>query len=58
MKITYLQFLNEAMWSKPIPKRKRQGKLTDEQKQKAKRRAKRAGREYPNMVDNVWASNQ
>jgi hypothetical protein len=31
-------------------------KLSTGQKTAAKKRAKRAGRRYPNLVDNMWAS--
>jgi len=34
------------------------GKLTEEWKAKAKARAKKAGRKYPNQVDNMWAMQQ
>ena len=44
-------------WDKPNPKKKSK-KLTPSQKAKAKARAKRAGRSYPNWVDNTWASKQ
>ena len=42
-------------WDKPNPK-KTSKKLTPSQKAAAKARAKRAGRSYPNWVDNTWAS--
>jgi hypothetical protein len=32
--------------------------LTDGQKKKARARASRAGRKYPNMIDNMWAAKQ
>ncbi|MBV6798367.1 hypothetical protein [Xanthomonas euvesicatoria] len=32
--------------------------LTDAQKAAAKQRAEEAGRPYPNLVDNMWASRQ
>ena len=32
--------------------------LTPEQKAAAKARAERAGRRYPNLVDNMWAARQ
>jgi hypothetical protein len=50
------QVMNEAVWDKPMPKKAKQGPLTPLQKSKAKARAKAAGRPYPNMVDNIWAS--
>lgn len=47
---------NAAPWDRPPPKRvKRRATkhLSDAQKQRAARRAKRAGRPYPNLVDNM-----
>jgi len=46
-------------WDKknPKPKNKRSS-LTPEQKAAAKKRAKRSGRSYPNLIDNMWASKQ
>jgi hypothetical protein len=47
---------NEAeVWDKPS-KKKTSKKLTASQKAAAKARAKRAGRAYPNLIDNMWAS--
>jgi hypothetical protein len=46
-------------WKKQNPrKRKKQAarKLTAAQEKAAKARAKRAGRRYPNLVDNMWAA--
>jgi hypothetical protein len=44
-------------WEKKNPKGKKGGKkLTPEQKAKAKKRAKKAGRKYPNLVDNMAAA--
>jgi hypothetical protein len=48
----------QEVWDKPMPDSKKQGSLSPEQKAKAKARAERAGRSYPNMVDNMWASKQ
>lgn len=48
----------EEVWDKPMPDSKKQGSLSPEQKAKAKARADRAGRSYPNMIDNMWASKQ
>lgn len=48
----------KEIWDKPMPKRKKQGPLTARQKSMAKTRARKAGRRYPNMVDNMWASSQ
>ena len=50
--------ISEAeVWDKPSPAKK-PDKLTAAQKAKAKARAARAGRPYPNMVDNIWATNE
>ena len=43
-----------AFWNKPNPKKK-STPLTSAQKADAKRRAKAAGRPYPNLVDNAAA---
>ncbi len=43
------------VWDKPNPKKK-STPLTDQQKRNAKARAKKAGRPYPNLVDNMAAS--
>ena len=48
----------QEVWDKPMPDSKKQGSLSSEQKAKAKARADRAGRSYPNMIDNMWASKQ
>ena len=42
----------KAFWDKPNPK-KTSKSLTPAQKSAAKARAKKAGRPYPNAVDNV-----
>lgn len=42
----------KAFWDKPNPKKK-STPLTAAQKSAAKRRAKAAGRPYPNLVDNA-----
>lgn len=47
----------KSFWQKPSPNKK-STPLTAGQKQKAKSRAKKAGRKYPNLVDNAWASKQ
>jgi len=39
-------------WDRPNP-RSKHTKLTDAEKSAAKARAKRAGRVYPNLVDNM-----
>jgi hypothetical protein len=43
------------VWDKPNPVKKHK-KLSPADKAAAKARAKRAGRKYPNMVDNIWAA--
>ena len=45
----------KAFWDKKNPKKKSK-KLTSSQKAAAKRRAKAAGRPYPNLVDNAAVS--
>ncbi len=55
--MTFLEFLQEEkVWDKKMPEKKKKGKLSPAQKAEAKRRAKAAGRPYPNMVDNMAAS--
>lgn len=47
----------KQVWDKPRPKGLGKSKpLTPEQKSKAKAAAKRAGRKYPNLVDNMNAA--
>jgi hypothetical protein len=46
----------KAPWKKPAPKGARHTTLTPSQKARAKRSAKRAGRPYPNLVDNMQAA--
>jgi hypothetical protein len=41
-------------WKKPAPRKRRHSKLST--KSKAKASAKRAGRPYPNLVDNMNAA--
>lgn len=47
----------KAFWDKPNPSKKTTT-LSASQKKKARARAKNAGRKYPNLVDNAWASRQ
>lgn len=47
----------QEFWDTKNP-RKKSTPLTDSQKKKAMARAKKAGRRYPNLVDNAWAKNQ
>lgn len=46
---------SKAFWDKKNPNKK-STPLTPAQKASAKARAKKAGRPYPNLVDNAWAS--
>lgn len=46
----------KPVWKKPNPKEGNSTKLTEAQKQEAKTRAAKAGRAYPNLVDNMWAA--
>ena len=46
---------SKPLWRKKRPPKKRK-KLSASQKQAAKTRAAKAGRRYPNLVDNMWAS--
>ena len=49
----------KKVWNKKRPKSLgKSKKLTSSQKAKAKARARKAGRKYPNLVDNMWASKQ
>lgn len=43
----------KPVWEKPRPNIGKPQKLTPEQKAKAKARAAKAGRRYPNLVDNM-----
>lgn len=46
-------------WKKKNPKKgAAKSKLTPEQKEEAKARAKKAGRPYPNLVDNMAVLNK
>lgn len=45
----------KEVWDTKNPKKKSKG-LSDEQKAAAKARAQAAGRPYPNLIDNMWAS--
>ena len=47
--------MKKAFWDKPNPKKK-STKLTPEKKAVAKAMAKKAGRPYPNLVDNARAA--
>jgi len=43
-------------WDKPRPEGDKPKSLTVKRKASAKRRAKAAGRPYPNLVDNAFAA--
>ncbi len=43
----------KAPWKKPAPKKASHTKLSPADKAKAKASAKKAGRPYPNLVDNM-----
>jgi hypothetical protein len=45
-------------WRKPAPRKKPATKLTAAWANKAAARANKAGRRYPNLVDNMWAAQQ
>ena len=45
-------------WQRQRPADKKPTRLTAEWRQKARARARVAGRRYPNLVDNMWASTQ
>jgi len=47
--------VKKQVWDKPRPKMKSK-KLTPKQKSSAKARAKKAGRPYPNLIDNMAAA--
>jgi hypothetical protein len=43
-------------WKRPNPQQGASKKLTAAQIAAARARARRAGRRYPNLVDNMWAA--
>jgi hypothetical protein len=45
-------------WKRPRPKKTAKRKLTPAQKQRAKASARKAGRRYPNLVDNMRVSRE
>jgi hypothetical protein len=48
---------DKEVWDKKRPKGLgKSKKLTDAQKRAARERARKAGRPYPNLVDNMWAA--
>jgi hypothetical protein len=46
----------KKFWDKPTPEGAKPKKLSAKGKASAKRRAKAAGRPYPNLIDNVFAA--
>lgn len=44
------------VWKKAAPKNAAPTKLTDAQIEEARERAAKAGRRYPNLVDNMWVA--
>ena len=46
----------KAVWDKPAPAKAKHTKLSPAKKSAAKARAKKAGRPYPNLVDNMRAA--
>jgi hypothetical protein len=45
------------VWDKKRPEKLGKPKeLTEDRKEQAKSRARRAGRAYPNLIDNMWAA--
>jgi ribosomal protein L15E len=45
-------------WERPAPKKNLTKKLTPQSRAKAKAAATRAGRKYPNLVDNMNAAKE
>ena len=45
-------------WRKKRPHKGKPHKLSAEDKQAAKTRAAKAGRRYPNLIDNMWAASR
>jgi hypothetical protein len=45
-------------WKKKAPAGKKKTKLTPEEIEVARERARKAGRRYPNLVDNMWVVRQ
>lgn len=46
----------KPVWKKKPPKTGAKTTLTDAQKREARERAEKAGRPYPNLIDNMWAA--
>ena len=52
-----MKSLNKKIWEKARPKSLGESKpLSSSEKQSAKEKAKKAGRPYPNLVDNMAAA--
>lgn len=47
--------MDKPVWETPNPNKK-SAKMGAAKKMAAKARAKAAGRPYPNLIDNMWAS--
>lgn len=47
---------DKPFWAKPAPEDHKPKSLSVKRKASAKRRAKAAGRPYPNLVDNAFAA--
>lgn len=47
--------VKKEVWDTKNPKKESKG-LSDDAKAAAKARARAAGRPYPNLIDNMWAS--
>ena len=50
------QQIAKAPWKKPAPRGNKPNKLTPDQKASAKAAAAKAGRPYPNWIDNAKAA--
>lgn len=51
--------MKQPPWKRPNPAGKSKGsKLSPAQIEMARARAEKAGRRYPNLVDNMWAAKQ
>jgi hypothetical protein len=55
-KTIFVVMKDKKPWEKPNPKKGAPKKMTPSQKKSAKASAKKAGRPYPNLVDNMNAS--
>lgn len=48
--------MEKKVWDTPNPKKKSE-KMSPAKVAAARARASRAGRKYPNLIDNMWAKN-